>query len=151
MSEDRASQPWGHIHLGLEHMNKPASDIEKMEGIGWGYDPDKAKTEVNGNGRKALDQEELETLTYLNEGERLDCSLEKVLAGLSGDMVGLAYRADFMRSSVSVKGKGREGIIKILGTSTPKISVPTTLSKVREKLTGGKKERELEWENQPQG
>ena len=140
------SQPWGASHVGMKHLSKPASDIERMEGIGWGYDPDKTAPQVDGKATKALEQEELETLTYLSEGERETTSIEKVLATMAGDMVGLAYRTDFMRSSIGVKGKGRESIHKITAGNVPKVSVPTTMQKVRRVLTGrgGKKQGEEE-------
>ena len=147
MSEDNASQPWSHLHVAISHLNKPASDIEKAEGLGFGYDSDKMKTEVNGSAKKAMEQEELETLTFLNESERLDTSIEKVLATASGDIIGLAYRADFMRSSVAVKGRGRDSVKVIVAGQAPKISVPTTLGKVRRIISNrGKEEsREEEW------
>lgn len=123
-------------------MNKPAADVEKMEGLGWGYDEDKLKPEVNGKAEKALALEELETLTFLNEQDRVDFAIEKVIATSSHDLVALGFRSSAMRGTIAVKGRGRLSVEKMVGGSTPKISVPTTMQKVRRVFTGGKEKKE---------
>lgn len=128
-------------------MNRPAMDIEKMEGLGWGYDSEKMKPEVNGRAeKKGMGLEELETLTFLTEQERTDLAIEKVIGTASHDLVALAYRSSYARGSIAVKGRGRASVEKMVGGSTPKISVPTTMQKVRRIFTGrgGQKETEIE-------
>ena len=149
---DDSSNPFSHIHKGLDHMNKPAADTDKMEGLGWGYDAEKMRPEVNGKAKQeGLNLEELETLTYLSDTERINCAIEKVIGTASHDLVALSFRASVMRGSVGVKGRGRADVGKMIGGSTPHISVPTTMQKVRRIFTGGSKgkeeetQREEEW------
>lgn len=150
MTED-TSNPFSHIHKGLDHMNKPAADIEKMETMGWGYDPEKMNPEIDGKAGtpKGLAQEELETLTYLTEQERTDLALEKIIGTASHDLVALGYRASYARGSIGVKGRGRADVGKMIGGSTPHISVPTTMQKVRRIFTGrGGEKKEVQSEEE---
>ena len=137
MADDQkdSTNPFSHIHKGLDHMNKPSMDYEKMEDLGWGLEPERMKPEVNGKAVK-LEQELLETLTYLTEAERLDLSIEKVIARAAFDLPALAFDSAFARSSVAVKGRGRADVRAMVGGSTPKISVPTTLQKMRRVFRG---------------
>src|SRR2546422_10846960 len=114
-----STNPFSHIHKGLDHMNKPSMDYEKMEDLGWGLEPERMKPEVNGTGKAIkLEQELLETLTYLTESERLDLSIEKVIARAAFDLPALAFDTAFARSSVAVKGRGRGDVRAMVGGAT---------------------------------
>lgn len=145
------SNPFSHIHKGIDHMSKPANDISKMETLGWGLDAEKMNPQVDG--KEGLNQEELETLTYLTEADRVDLAIEKVFARASMDLPALAFAESYARGSIAVKGRGRTSIEKMVGGSTPKISVPTTMQKVRRVFSGrGEKKEQVgseeEWVNE---
>jgi len=149
MADDQ-SQPWSHYHKALDQMNKPASDLSRIETLGWGYDPDKLDPKVNGKAGASpgqgvqpvaedLDQEMLETLTFLSPGERLDLSIEKVIGRAVLDLPALGFTEAFARSSIAVKGRGRASVEKMMSGTGQRISVPTTLQKIKRTLVGGQK------------
>ena|SRR5712691_5559149 len=148
MSDSKDStNPFSHIHKGLDHMNKPSVDYAKMEDLGWGLEPERMRPDLNGKARELLQQEQLETLTFLTESERLDLSIEKVIARATFDLPALAFDQAFARSSVAVKGRGRADVKAMVGGSTPKITVPTTMQKVRRIMTGRGKVQSVEEES----
>lgn len=142
MSEDKSS-PFSHLHKGLDHLSKPANDLEHMDLLGWGYDKEKLepkKAEQNSN--PGLDQEELMTLSFLSEQDRIDLAMENTIARAAFDLPALVFDANYAMGSIGIKGRGRESIHKIMAGTAPKISVPTTMQKVRRIFKGGGNKKE---------
>ncbi len=126
--------PFGHIHKAIDSLNKPSDHLTQAENLGWVYDPRNLSEEINKKYKIA--NEMLSTLAVISKEERSSIAAEIVLSKAYGDLFGLEYVIEYMRTSLSIKGKGHDDTVKIVAGSTPKISVPTTMQKVKRVLTG---------------
>lgn len=130
------NSPFGHIHKAIDSLNKPSEALPQSQNLGWVYDQRNISEEINK--KYNLANEMLSSLSVITKDERSLIAAEIVLAKAYGDLFGLEYVIEYMRTSLSIKGKGHDDTVKIVAGSTPKISVPTTMQKVRRILTGNR-------------
>ena len=131
-----SSDIFGHVKKTHEDLSKPSSHHKPMDRIGWGLDND-TFAPVDGVKAEPLNHEMLETLTILDAEDDFLLSADNTLAQAYGDMIALDFNERKARSSIAIKGKGREDAKAIIGGVKQSVSVPTQLSKVRKILTGG--------------
>lgn len=135
--------PWSPIHKGIDRISKPSDAIATPDKIGWVFDVGNITHLVKA--KNAMAQEMLESLSIISKEEKDVISTELTLATAYGDLFALDKVIHLLRLSLAVKGKTHDDILKLIGGSAQKISVPTTMQRVRRVLTGrgGKVEEEV--------
>lgn len=153
-----ATDIFGHVKDAHKDLARPADHMSTTDRLAWAFDPDVLNPEVDGHkagpgsqpgqaAAEGIGAEQLESLTVLDQEERFLLSVDNTLAIAYNDVMAADFNQHFARSSIAVKARGRDDALKLQQATNQKISVPTTLQKIRKRFVGGKEQKPEEEED----
>ena len=148
MTDDRSS-PFNHINEALKHLAEPSKIHPTGQSMGWIYDWEMLDPKVQSD---VIEIDRLLTQTDLKQAEVEPIAAEIMIATAYNSHTSLSFVIRKLQARISVKRQGRKDTKELVAGTTPKISIPTTMQKVRKVLTGrghkGDEKVEEEWVNE---
>ena len=142
MTDDRSS-PFNHINEALGHLAQPNTIHQTGSRMGWIYEWQMLDPQVQSD---IIEIDKLLTQTDLSKNEVEPIAAELMIATAYNSHTSLSFVIRKLQARISVKRQGRKDTKELVAGTTPKISIPTTMQKVRRVLTGKGKEKETEEE-----